>query len=190
MNRKLAAVAVLVACVLAHAASAVFEITAAIQRELDRRLEDVKAMAADPVIVKAVFWENQKGPIAGMDNEKWKSVRRSDEMIRSFVGSDAGKLLAHRLEASGGVYVRAYVCGSRGEKVASTEKTPRYLNAGQPYFDVPFTTAQTWQGPPEFDAVDETNDIHLAAPVLNGGRPIGVLVVGLDLGKLAKTAGK
>lgn len=190
MNRKSLAVAALVSALLAGDARAVFEITPAIQRELDRQTEQIKTWAVESVIVKALFWENQKGPIAGMDNEKWRSVRRSDDLIRSFINSDAGKFLGRKLESSGGVYVRAYLCAAQGENFVSTEKVSRYLNVGQPGFDIPFSTALPWQGPPEFDALAETNDIHISVPVLHNGKAIGVLTVGLDLAKVARKAGK
>lgn len=190
MKRKLIAIAIALSCVLAGRARATFEMTAALQKELDRHVEKIKAWALDPALVKAVFWEGKKGPITGMDNEKWRSVRRSDEIVRSFLGSDAGKLLAKKLEGSNGLYVRAFVCGSKGEQIASTEKTDSYLFGGQPRFDIPFSTAMTWQGPPELDADSDAHDVQIAAPVIASGRPIGVLVVGVNLTKLEKTIGK
>ncbi len=57
---------------LANTIWAGFEITPAVQKELDKQVGQVKAWAADPVIVKAVLAQNEKGPIAGMDNSKWK----------------------------------------------------------------------------------------------------------------------
>ncbi len=190
MNRKLVTLVVVLACVLAGAAHATFEMTAALQKELDRHVEKIKAWALDPTLVKTVFWENKKAPLAGMDNEKWKTIRRSDDLIRSSMSNDAGKLLARKLEASNGLYVRAFVCGSRGEQLASTEKTDSYIFAGQPRFDVPYATAMTWQGPPELDIDTDTHDVQIAAPIIASGRTIGVLVVGVNLTKLGKTTGK
>jgi hypothetical protein len=190
MNKKLGSLAVALSCVLAGRARATFDVTAALQKELDRQIVQIKAWAADPLLVKTVLWKNQMGPLNGMDNEKWKTVRRSDDLIRSYMGNDAGKLLARKLEGSNGLYVRAFVCGTRGEQVALTEKTENYLYAGQPRFDFPFRTAMPWQGPPELDTDTDTYDIQIAAPVLSFGKPIGVLVVGVNLTKLEKTIGK
>jgi hypothetical protein len=192
MTRKLIATSLVLvlAGAVAGRARATFEMTAALQKELDRHVEKIKAMALDPVIVKTVFWASQKGPLAGMDNEKWKTVRRSDDLIRTFMSGDAGRLLAKRLEASNGLWVRAFVCGMRGEQVASTEKTDHYLYGGQPRFDIPFTTAMTWQGPPELDADSDAHDVQISAPVISSGKTIGVLVVGVNLTRLERTIGK
>ena len=190
MKRNTAAVVLILSALFMSDARGAFEITPALQKELDRQTEQIKTWVTEVVLVRALIFENQRGPIAGLDNEKWKTVRRSDDLIHSFVNSDAGRFLGKKLEASGGVYVRAYLCAEKGENFVSTEKTARYLNAGQPSFDVPFSTALPWQGPPGFDALTETNDIHISVPVLHNGKAIGVLTVGLDLGKLAKKTGK
>ena len=119
--------------------------------------------------MKAVFWESKKGPLAGMDNEKWKSVRRSDDLIRTYMSGDAGKLLAE--EARGlerDLRPRLRLRNARRSRSPSTEKTDAYFFNGQPRFDVPFTTAMTWQGPPELDADSDAHDVQIAAPVLSG----------------------
>jgi len=165
-----------------------FELTAPMQKELTRQAESVRALAANPALVKAVLEQNEKGPIEGMTNEKWKSVRRTDDLVKGFVKSDAGKLLGQKVEGSDGLWVRAFLSAAKGEKVAFTEKTISYLHAGQPKFDVPFSTGKAWQGPPELDTVTETHDVQIAAPILSGGKPVGVLTVGVNLNRLAKSA--
>src|SRR4051794_27981291 len=51
---------------VAHAAH--FEITPAIQAELDRQKAVVAIWAAEQTVVQLVLEQNSKGPIAGMDN--------------------------------------------------------------------------------------------------------------------------
>lgn len=173
-----------VAMLMTTLAWAAFEITPAIQKELDQTIEVVKGWAADPVIVSAAAAQNQKGPIAGMDNPKWKTVRRSDELIKGLQNNDAAKLLKQKLDASQGLYSEAFLNASQGEKVAFVDKTSSYLHKGQPKFDTPFTSGKSWQGQPEFDESSQTHQIQVAVPVLADGKPIGVLVVGVNLTKL------
>ncbi len=189
MKRSLVAASLAAAALAAVPAGAVQEITPAMQKEISRRTEVIRKWAASPVIVKAVLAQNEKGPIPGMDNVKWKSVRRSDELIRSFVGSEAGRFLAARLEESKGLYARAFLCASRGEKGAFNEKTISYLHKGSAKFDVPMATGKAWQGPPELDEITETIHVQVAVPVLAEGKPAGVLVVGIDISKLQKSVG-
>jgi hypothetical protein len=169
---------------------AAFEITPAVQKELDRQIEVVKGWAASPVVLKAVLAQNEKGPMAGMDNAKWKTVRRSSDVVKAFQTNEAGQFLAQKVTESGETYSEAFLSGSQGEKVAFFEKTTSYVHKGSPKFDVPFTTGKAWQGKPEFDESSQTHQVQVSVPVLSGGKPVGVLVVGVSLTKLEKLAKK
>ena len=158
-----------------------FEVTPAVQAELDRQTTVVAGWAADPVVVKAVQEQNQKGPIAGMDKATWKKTRRSDSLVKEFQKNPAGAFLQSKLRGSGGMATEAFLNGAKGEKVAFAEKTSSYIHAGAAKHDVPFTTGKPWQGKPEFDESSQTYAIQVSAPVLVNGAPIGSLVVGISL---------
>jgi hypothetical protein len=181
--------ALLTALALAGSLGAV-EVTPALQKEIARHTEIVKGWAANPVVVKAVLTQNEKGPVEGMDNEKWKSVRRSDDLVKGLMQNEAGKFLGQKVADSDGLYLRAFLNAAKGEKAAFTEKTISYLHSGQAKFDVPFTTGKAWQGPPELDTVTEIHNVQVAVPVVSGGRSVGVLVVGLNLSRLSKSGSK
>ena len=183
----IAAVSILV---VTAAAAAEFAITPAIQAELDRQKKVVAAWAADPVIVRAVVEQNGKGPLPGMDNPKWKLVRRSDPTVKAFQMNPAGEFLRNKMEASGGLVTEAFLSAAQGEKVAFAEKTTSYIHKGMPKFDVPFTTRGAWQGRAEFDESAQTYQIQISVPVLVDGRPAGVLVVGISLSQLERQAKK
>jgi hypothetical protein len=166
------------------------EITPAAQQEVSRAIETVKGWAAHPVIVKAVVAQNAKGPLAGMDNAKWKTVRRSDELVKSFQSNEAGQFLKQKLADSQELFSEAFLSAAKGEKVAFVEKTSSYIHRGQAKFDVPFDQQKPWQGKPEFDESSQTHQVQVAVPVLADGKPAGVLVVGVNLTKLEKMAKK
>jgi hypothetical protein len=185
-----AALVVAVVAVPALALAASFEITPAIQAELERQKQVVAGWAADPVVVAAVKDQNAKGPIEGMDNPKWKSTRRSDAVVKTFQTSPAGQYLKAKLDGSGGVFSEAFLNAAKGQKAAFAEKTSSYIHAGQPKHDVPYGSAKTWQGKPEFDESSQAYAVQVAVPVLDGGKPIGSLVVGVNLTHLEKVAKK
>jgi hypothetical protein len=163
-------------------------ISPAVQKALDRQVEVVKGWAANPLLVKAVAAQNEKGPIAGMDNAKWKTVRRSDELIKGFQTNEAGQWLRQKCTESNGVFPEAFLNAEKGEKVAFYEKTTSYVHKGSPKFDVPFNSKRVWQGSPEFDESSQTHQVQVSVPVVDAGRSIGVLVVGVSLTNLEKTA--
>lgn len=178
-----------VAMVLAGVAWGAAEITPPVQKEIDKSIEAVKAWAASPAIVKAVVAQNGKGPIAGMDNAKWKTVRRSDDLVKGFQSCEAGQLLKQKLADSGELYAEAFLSAAQGEKVAFVEKTTSYIHKGSAKFDVPFG-GKPWQGKPEFDESSQTHQIQVGVPVVADGKPAGVLVVGINLTKLEKVVKK
>jgi hypothetical protein len=182
----LAAMSLVCVATLAHAAN--FEMTPAIQAELDKWKTMIAEWAADPTIIKAVVEQNSKGPIPEMDNAKWKITRRSDPIVKEFQTNPAGQFLKAKIEATGGAISEAFLSAAGGEKVAFVEKTTSYIHQGQAKFDVPFTTGKSWQGKAEFDESSQTYAIQISVAVLVAGKPSGALVVGVSLSNLAKTA--
>ena len=105
-----------------------FEMTPVVQAELEKMKTQISGWAGDSVIVKAVTEQNGKGPIAGMDNAKWKTIRRSDDAVKEFQNNAAGKYLKSKFDASGGTFTEAFLNAAQGEKVAFVEKTTRKLS--------------------------------------------------------------
>jgi hypothetical protein len=94
-----------------------------------------------------------------------------------------------KADEAGEIYPEAFLSGAQGEKVAFIEKTTSYIHKGSAKFDVPFG-GKAWQGQPEFDESSQTHQIQVGVPVVSGGKSIGVLVVGINLTKLEKSAKK
>ena len=173
---------------VALAAGQGFQMTPAVQAELDRQKTVIAGWAASPAIVNAVAEQNRKGPIAGLDNAKWKITRRSDAVVTGFQNNAAGQFLKSKVEETKGAVSEAFLSAAQGEKVAFVEKTTSYIHKGAPKFDVPFSTGRSWQGQAEFDESSQTYAIQISVPVLGDGKPIGVLVVGVNLSHLQNLA--
>ena len=95
--------AVMLALTATAASAAGFQMTPAVQAELDKQKTVIAGWAANAVVVNAVVEQNRRGPIAGMDNPKWKLTRRSDPTITAFQSNAAGQFLTHRdVESEGG----------------------------------------------------------------------------------------
>jgi len=168
-----------------------FEITPSVQVELEKQTKALATWAADPVVVAAVKEQNAKGPIAGMDNGKWKAVRRSDPMVQGLAGNAAGQFLRKKIESSGGTLDKVFLSGAQGEKVAFAEKTISYIHKGQEKFDVPMSTGKPWQmTKPWFDESLQAYAIQVAVPIIDGGKAIGVLVASVPVTYLEHVAKK
>jgi len=180
--------ALLAMTVVAQEPEKKFEITPEVQQQIDGWKKTVAEWTADPKITAAVVDQNKKGPLEGMDNKKWKALRRRSTEVDVFTGNDAAKQIEAKAKATNGVVSEAFLNAQKGEKVAFLEKTSSYLHAGSPKFDQPFEKLQPWQGKPEFDESSQTYAVQISVPVMDPKDPkkaIGVLVVGLNLTQMA-----
>jgi hypothetical protein len=76
-----------------------------------------------------------------------------------------------------------FVSCADGTKAAFLSKTSNWSHKGKPKHDVPMS-GKTWTGKPELDESTGVQQIQIGLPVLDNGKPIGSIVVGLNLSKL------
>jgi hypothetical protein len=181
------AAAALAALAAGAVAQQTFEVTPAIQAELDKQKGVIATWAAAPEVLRAVKEQNVNGPLPEMDNARWKTLRRGDLVVRGFQMNPAGRFLKAKLNESGWTYSEAFLSAAHGEKVAFVEKTTSYIHKGSAKFDVPFQSGQPWQGEPELDDSSQMYTVQISVPVVDQGKRIGVLVVGVNVSHLQRT---
>ena len=154
----------------------------AIQAKVDAQMTAIQAWANDPVLVKAVKEHNAALPPdqAAMTQEKWKTLTVLDPFVRGFNKNEAGQFLKSKKTE---VISEAFLSGADGLKVAFLAKTTNWSHKGKPKHDEPMS-GKTWQGPVEVDESTGLQQLQIAVPVIEGGKPAGSLVVGLSVSKL------
>jgi len=187
---KLVSVASLFLAVASAWAGSCFEVMPKVQEQITQQTWLANGWAGSRVVVDAVLGQNQKGPISGMDNPKWKTVAETDPIVKGFISNEAAIFLKEELTKTDGIVTGAFLNAAQGEKVAFTEKTGSYIHKGSAKFDVPFTSGKAWQGPPELDDTGKLYEVQIAVPVLSEGKNIGVLVVEINATKLEEMATK
>lgn len=175
---------------LAWAGGSCFEIMPLVQGEITQKVWLAGGWAGSAPVVQAVLAQNQKGPIPGMDNAKWKTVPENDAIVQGFIKNGAALFLKEELEKTEGIVTGAFLNAAQGEKVAFTDKTGSYIHKGSAKFDAPFTTGKPWQGQPELDDSGKVYEVQISVPVLSDGKTIGVLVVEINATKLEENAKK
>jgi len=158
------------------------DLDAAVQAKVDAKLADIKTWAADPVLVAAVAAHNAQLPAdqAAMTQEKWKALSLLDPFIRGFAKNEAGAILkAKKADWTAEIFLS----DAKGYKVAFLAKTSSWCHAGSPKHDVPMT-GKSWEGAVAVDESTGLQQLQVAVPVLQDGKAIGSLVVGLSLSKL------
>jgi hypothetical protein len=155
-----------------------------VQSKIDAQRNQINVWASDPLVVVAVRAHNATLPAdhAALTQDKWRSLTVLDPLVRSFSKNAAGQFLKSK---KSDVIVEAFVSDAAGLKVAFLAKTSSWSHAGKPKHDVPMT-GKAWQGAIEVDESTGQQQVQIGVPVLDGGKPIGSLVVGLSVTKLAE----
>lgn len=159
-------------------------ITPAIQSKIDGKLKEVVTWAATPAVVAAVRAHNTALPAeqAALTQDKWRTLTVLDPLVRGFTKNAAGQFLKSKKDD---VVVEAFLSGAGGCKVAFIAKTSAWCHKGKEKHDVPMA-GKSWQGPIELDDSTGQQQLQISVPVLDGGKPIGSLVVGLSMSGLSR----
>lgn len=184
INVKASAGSMLAALLCLSQVAAASGLDPALQASVTAQIKEVKAWAADPAIVSAVKEYNTgKSPqAASMDQAKWTSTSVIDPFVRGLTKTPAAQVLkAKRSEAVS----EAFLSGADGGKIAFLGKPTNWSHRGKPKHDLPMG-GKTWQGDVEVDESSGLQQLQVAVPVLDNGKPIGSLVIGLSIGRLAK----
>ncbi len=156
----------------------------AVQAKLDAELKLIAAWASDPVVVDAVKAHNATTPPdqLALTQDIWRALTVLDPQVRTFAKNPVGQFLKSN---KNDFITEAFVSDAAGLKVGFIAKTTNWSHKGKPKHDVPMT-GKTWIGPIEIDESSGQRQVQIAVPVLDGDKPVGSLVVGLSLSKLAQ----
>lgn len=157
-------------------------LTPEIKSKVDAKAKQLQSWSTDPAIVSAVKAHNASPPAddKGMTNEKWKGLNILDPFVRSFSRNPLGVYLKSKQDEQ---VSECFVSGADGTKVAFIAKTTFWSHADKDKHKVPMT-GKTWIGPAEVDESTGQMQVQVGLPVLDGGKPIGSIIVGLSVAKL------
>ncbi len=150
--------------------------------KVESRAKQLLEWGSDPKIVSAVKAHNASLSAAeqAMTNEKWKGLTQLDPFVRAYSKNEVAQYLKSKKDES---ISEAFVSGADGTKVAFLAKTTSWSHKGRDKHQIPMS-GKTWYGPVEVDESSGTQQIQVGFPVLDGGKPIGSIVVGLSVAKL------
>ena len=161
------------------------DVTPKMQPKIDAYKKKVAAWAADPLMVKAVKETNATGPIPMMGNAKWRELKETDPLVTAFVDNAAGKLLTKWLNADAKGINKIVLSGDKSHRAAFTSMPALYIGKGKPNFDTSFNDGDVWQqGETKPDPSTNIESVQISAPVKDGDKVIGVLLVALTVSNL------
>ena len=162
------------------------DITPKMQPKIDQYKKQAVAWAMDPLLVQSVKEANAQGPIPGMGNAKWRELKENDPQVLSFVTNPAGQMLTKWMNSDAKAINKIVLSGAKSQRVAFTSMPAIYLGKGKPNFDEAIDGKVWQQGETKPDPSTNIETVQIAAPVKDGGKVIGVLLVSLTADSLQK----
>lgn len=155
------------------------ELPPAAQAKVDKYKKLLSEWAKEPVIVAAVKEAAGGDGLVGMTNAKWEALAETDGAVTAVLTSPAGQLMT-KLEADPGIN-KLYLRDGNGNIVAASSKPLLYSIANRPAMAA-MTTSQPWaQGEVKPDPTTQVKSVQMAVPVMDKGKPIGVLHTGVTI---------
>jgi len=158
------------------------ELSSAQKTKIEAQLKNFMILGKDPQVVQFVKNYNSNPPehAKGMTQDKWKSLTVISPEVKSFSKNVLAEYLKTKRTP---IVAELFVSGANGNKVAFFSKTSNWCHKGKPKHDVPMS-GKTLIGSIEMDESTGKQLCQIAFPVLDGGKPIGSIVIGLEIGKL------
>jgi hypothetical protein len=150
--------------------------------KVEEKIKQLQAWSTDPQIVAAVKAHNTSMPAEdkAMTNEKWSKLTVLDPYVRAFTRNPLAVYLKSKKDDQ---ISECFVSGADGSKVGFLNKTTYWSHADKEKHKVPMT-GKTYVGPVAMDESSGLQEVQIGLPVLENGKPIGSIVVGLSVAKL------
>lgn len=163
----------LAALALAPAPARADAMSPEVKAKVDKYKQKLVEWAATPALVEAVKAANVGGGLAGMTNAKWEELPDADPKVAAILSSPASKQLAKWEEDK--TINKLFLRDDKGNLVAGSSKTFLYNNSARPAFQNAIK-GQAWAaGEVKPDPTTQIPSVQISAPVMDGGKPIGVL---------------
>lgn len=171
--RHAAAWAICLCAAPVHAA----ELPADVSAKVDKAKQHLVQLAADPAVVTAVKEANAKGP-GDMTNGRWIGLGDTDPAVKAALSTAISQQIT-RWEKSDDTVNKIVLRDQKGNLVGASTRPLIFNNAKVPVFSNAIK-GQPWAaGEIKPDTSTQIPSVHVAAPVLDGGKPIGVLHAGV-----------
>jgi hypothetical protein len=162
----------------------------ALSAQVEARVSILREWATDPILVQAVREANSMsrsmGEIQTIDRE-WVESTGVTPFMRSLIDHPAARRLKE-LRSSSPEIQEAFLTDAAGANVAITNKTSDFYQGDEPQYLEAFNDGKggVHIGELSLDESIQQYSIHVGLPVLDEGKPIGVLLAAVNVEKLKR----
>jgi hypothetical protein len=150
----------------------------------------LKSWGTNPALVSAVKSQNAKG--MSLDDIKakdatWRKTTGMDDFMKGIMNNAAAKELK-KLESSKPYFLEVFLMDNQGANVAMTNKTSDYWQGDEAKFTKSFNGGAGGVdiGKVKFDKSSQAYLVQVSVPVMDSGKAIGAITVGINLDELEK----
>lgn len=171
----LAISATTLACLVGTARAA--ELPSEVVAKVEKAKKRLAELAADPAVLAAVR-ESNGHDSAGMNNGKWIELSDTDPAVKAAMSSKVSLQIA-KWEQADDTVNKIVLRDQKGNLVGASTRPLIFNNANRPVF-ANAIKGQLWAaGEIKPDTSTQIPSVHVAAPVLDGGKTIGVIHAGV-----------
>jgi hypothetical protein len=149
---------------------------------------ELESWGKNSIIVQAVKEKNAKGMTLDQIKERdaeWQKVSGFDNGMKAMMESPIAKELLN-LEASEPYFFEIFLMDNLGANIAMTNKTSDYWQGDEAKFIESYKkgTGGTYISEVEFDESAQAYLVQISIPVMDDGKAIGVMTIGVNVDKL------
>jgi len=175
LSAFLAASSMTLVCLAAPAQAS--ELPPDVQAKVEKAKKHLIELAADPGVVAAVREANARGA-TGMTNGKWVDLGDADPAVKAILTSKISARIAQWEQADNTVN-KLILRDQKGNLIGANVRPLIFNNSSRPVFANPIK-GQAWAaGEIKPDTSTQIPSVHVAAPVIDDGKAIGVLHAGV-----------
>lgn len=169
----------------APSASAAVDETA-VKAKIDALLPELRKIAATEAVLSAVKAQNAKKltqeAIKKIDDE-WSKATGVTDLMKPYLENECATALK---KIATPAMVEAFAMDNQGALVCSTSKTSDFWQGDEEKWQKSFAEGKgaEFVDKPKFDESSQTYSIQVSLPVMDEGKAVGALTVGLGLDKL------
>jgi hypothetical protein len=153
------------------------ELPAEVQAKVEKAKKRLTELAADPAVVAAVR-ESNGHDAGGMNNGKWIELAETDPAVKAMLTTKVSAQIG-KWEQADDTVNKIVLRDQKGNLVAASVRPLIFNNANRPVF-ANTIKGQAWAASEiKPDTSTQIPSVHVAAPVMDGSKPIGVLHAGV-----------
>ena len=146
-------------------------------------VKKIRSWVKNPILVNATIKQNEKqvpfSEIQKIDND-WVAGK-ADLFALELQKNEAGEFLRNKILSNGKLYVEAFLCDNQGAIVGEYPKTSDYWQGDEDKFIKSYNNGngEFHQSEITYDESTKTFSVQVSIPIVENGKAIGVLIVGL-----------